>query len=137
MGSGPLGYYLDRAADQAAPAHRYAAGRACPDYVLAKSLGSHWRVAADQATYAQVHQGIGAAALPGGGANWLPHLVSIRNRKLLKQNIWLSTLIADIRKAKPNITRFFCAHCRDNDEAYYDDIRKTVGSGSLGSRTGR
>jgi hypothetical protein len=78
-----------------------------------------------------------ANATPGAGANWLPHLVTVRNRKVGKQNVWLSTLIDDIVSTNLGINRILCANCRKDVSQQYDKHRKTVGSGSLGSKAGR
>ena len=54
------------------------------------------------------------AANPHASLQWLPHYVSIRNRKAWGKstNIWLSRLISDIRAWDANVVNFYCANCR-------------------------
>ena len=140
-GPGPMGVYRDLWKNFAlpVPAQRYSGTRPCPDYILAKAFGTFWHNVAEQSTYLEAHRDMSilANAAPGAGANWLPHLIAIRNRKVGKQNVWLSTLIRDIAGSGQGITRVLCANCRDDVSTDYSRHRKTVNSGALGSRTGR
>ena len=54
---------------------------------------------------------------PGHGANWLPHLVSIRNRKAFwtSTNTWLSNIVVKIKdRVGSTPTAIYCRNCRDD-----------------------
>lgn len=117
----------------------YPAQSACPDYILSKALGSHFKNVNGRASYLQVRNLLHDNANPGNGINWIPHVVTVRHRTsiFLNKNIWLSTLVADILAAKPGITTIYCANCRVDAEERKKQLLKTVGSSSLGSATAR
>jgi hypothetical protein len=144
-GAGPMGVYQKLWAAGGSVSHmqEYAQSRPCPDYILAKAMGTHWEDEHDQANYVQAHRYMTNLfnAAPGTGKNWLPHLVTVRNRKAKKQNVWLSTLISDLVNARSvaalGIKKIYCANCRDDISSEYTKFRKTVGTPKLGSRKGR
>lgn len=118
---------------QALVTTRYAAAALCPDYILSKALGMHFE--GDSMTYSEVRTLLDADT-PGHRQNWLPHIVTVRNRTSIfkKQYIWLSTLINLIRAAKPNVTTIYCTNCRNHvnrdKDAHY---RGSVGAPALES----
>lgn len=166
-GDGPLGLYNMWAKRSVSPiendnqvraldaVQRYAHGRPCPDYILAKAMGEHWEDPANRGTYDQVLQNYTGTYLkmgkvllypcvrPGGGRNWVPHFVTIRNRTSIfhSKNIWLSAVIAELNAvaAKQGLVfeRFYCGHCRDDDSSRANALRRTAGRAKLGSTTGR
>src|SRR5690242_14819132 len=73
MGRGPLKYYEGKTGNLQMPAAnlRYNSGRPCPDYVLGKSVGTHWKVEAERSTYTDIRRSIDNLAAPGSGANWV------------------------------------------------------------------
>ena len=113
-------------------------GRACPDYILSKAFGTHWKTVATRASYRDVRDEMDSRN-PGNGPNWVPHIVTVRNRKALgtNQNIWLSALIAAIIKAMPNTTRIYCGNCRSDASADAKKHKKTVGAPKLNSQKNR
>jgi hypothetical protein len=85
----------------------------CQDYVLGKMLGDHFT--AGQTTYVEMRQTLDrdvATLPPGANGNWVPHVVTVRNRKSTHQYIWLSALIRDLLNFNPALTTFYCANCR-------------------------
>ena len=126
-------------ADEGAGRRTYVAEQPCPDYILSKALGRHFRDAGGQASYLQVRNALHGVQYPGNGANWIPHVVTVRNRTspFLNQNIWLSTLIAAIRRAKPGVENIYCANCRSVAEDRANALTKTAGGTALHSKTGR
>ena len=118
---------------------RYEAQSACPDYILAKAFGTHYDVVDSRTNYSRVRDLL-QTNVAGHGLNWIPHVVTVRNRKslLTKQNVWLSVLVEKILAAKPGVTTIYCANCRvaipPARAAHYAG---TVGSPALGSAPGR
>ena len=91
----------------------FAAGATCQDYVLGKMLGDHFR--ASQTTYLEMRRTLDqdvATLPPGANGNWVPHVVTVRNRKSTHQYIWLSALIRDLVNFNAALTTFYCANCR-------------------------
>ena len=141
MDHGPIqGFKVISALNQgAAPAiergNRFAGGALCRDYILMKSVGSHYEAAPDENTYVGINQALNELAGAHAGLHWLPHYISIRNRTswFCDTNIWLSKLIQQVRSVEPRIVNFYCAHCRgyvrgDVEKKYL----KTVGAQVVG-----
>lgn len=162
-GPGPLGLYNQWATRQVSPiqdnqvptAHRYVHGRPCPDYILSKAMGTHWDDPATRASYDEVLRNYTGTFLmmgqkklypcvaPGFGPNWVPHFVTVRNRRSIfhSKNIWLSALIADLNALAEEkgwvFERFYCAHCRVDKSPDAARLRPTAGRTKLGSATNR
>lgn len=145
--NGPMGFIQDQIETKSAGRpigvgvgrRTYEPGSACPDYILAKALGTHWKVVANRASYLEVRNMLHDPDNPGNGLNWIPHVVTVRNRTSIfrKQNVWLSSLINAIITAKPQITTIYCGNCRDDDESQKKKFLKTVGRPSYDSAPGR
>jgi hypothetical protein len=141
--AGPLGFIrtqMDRhnAGQEVGSADRaFTYVGSCPDYILQKAFDTHWKVAGVRAKYVDIRNEMDGRAVPGHGANWIPHIVTVRNRTSIfrDKNVWLSTLVKEILKAKPAVTTIYCGNCRDDDAHRKDVVLKTVGKPSLKSRT--
>ena len=110
-------------------------GQNCRDYILAKGVGDHYHPAPDQNHYLLIAQELAdMAANPHAALQWLPHYVSIRNRKAWGKstNVWLSRIISDIRAWDANVVNFYCANCRGYLDG--DTARKAIKS--AGSQVG-
>lgn len=89
-------------------------GSSCRDYILGKGLGSHGPSSL-VVTYQEIRDELDQmATTPGTGTNWIPHVVTIRNRTngLVHKHVWLSKLIDEILAVDGRITTFYSCNCR-------------------------
>jgi hypothetical protein len=121
MEYGPVRAYreLIRQGRVALPATNRYEGGSCPDYILGKAVGYHWRDTGVQAeqSYSNILNAVRSdptAIEPF----WVPHFVTVRNRTSLfeDKNIWLSKLIELILKWDGQISIFICGNCRNQEE---------------------
>lgn len=92
------------------------------DQVLAKNLGKHWNVKADRdgtQYYQSIKDRMDHLHDPGQGPNWVPHFVSIRNRRTpgVQEAVLLSKVIELVRAAHPSIDNFYTYGCRGTESA--------------------
>jgi hypothetical protein len=115
---GPIRTPLSGAPRQTDPAWTFTGPGKVADQLLGKSLGTHW-LAAHQRDGAQYYLFIEAKMrlllnFPGTGPNWVPHFVSIRNRKFAgsASYVWLSNVIELVKQNFPTVVNFYPAACR-------------------------
>ncbi len=110
---GPINSFLSEQAPVFST-ERYTGGNHCPDQLLQKALGKHWRETKHPCSE-QYYQALQEAVDAGYKANnWAPHLISIRNRKLHPHSaiVWLSEVVRLVQEYDPAINRFYSFACR-------------------------
>jgi hypothetical protein len=94
----------------------YGAGRDVPDQILGKAHGDHWDDPAQRGPaeyYLAIRSWMNQVQNVNHAA-WLPHLVTIRNRKMpfMKDYVWLSRVIELVQAHDPTIVNFYSMACR-------------------------
>jgi hypothetical protein len=115
---GPMGSTLTGVAGGGAGTERHTGPRHLIDQVLTKNLGEkHWEDPKTRVTgqyYLAMEARQTELSGAGQGANWAPHVVTIRNRRYPGSNdaVWLSKVIELVRAHDPTIVTFYPYACR-------------------------
>ena len=119
------------------PGQQAQAGAVITDLAQGKAVGDHWRNSDHAVKEGEHYLALRSQmdwkqlkAKPGLGTNWLPHLVTIRNRKRpgVSRLIWLSRLIQEVQGYNAGITDFYVTSCRAVLDNHPELIAKAAGS---------